>query len=43
MDLVMKVKVALSVEKHIMATIYGIEPISKGDKYHQQNTMSQES
>ena len=32
-DFVLKLKEAMSIDRHIMATIYGIKPFSKGDKY----------
>ena len=32
-DLVLKMKEAMSIDRHIMATIYGITPFSEGDEY----------
>ena len=37
-DLVLKLKEAMSIDRHIMATIYGIEPFSKSDNYKKLGT-----
>ena len=37
-DLILRLKEAMSIDRHIMATIYRIEPFSKSDKYKKLST-----